>query len=366
MDFGEQLQKVNARLRAANTRVVVDVRGESLYLRATLPPRPGSKKTEPHQQRVALGMPANLAALREAEKEAKLMSALLATKEFEWSRYRVESPNRETCEAWIERLKEHYLNTGGKLSTWNGDYNKAFKKLPLTKRLDDEVLKQLVLSSKPNSKTRLRICMAVGVLAKFANLSFDPSPFKGNYGPASVKRRDLPSDEMIALQRNAITNPAWRWVYGVMATYGLRNHEVFKLDLADFPIIRVAKDTKTGEREVWPCYPEWAEQWQLNERLLPNVDLDRDNEAIGHSVTEYLGEKLPFAPYDLRHAWAIRTMEFGWPDALAAQQMGHGLGVHNRTYHRWITKRHHQKVYDLLVQRKDRPRPPTLANEAQT
>ncbi|MEM6716600.1 MAG: hypothetical protein AAGD09_21015 [Cyanobacteria bacterium P01_F01_bin.56] len=73
--------------------------------------------------------------------------------------------------------------------------------------------------------------------------------------------REIPSDEDIIRYRNELENPAWQWVYGVMACYGLRNHEVFYLDLSEFPVVRVLDDTKTGAREVWPCYPEWATEW---------------------------------------------------------------------------------------------------------
>ncbi|MEM9120340.1 MAG: hypothetical protein AAGD09_21010 [Cyanobacteria bacterium P01_F01_bin.56] len=59
--------------------------------------------------------------------------------------------------------------------------------------------------------------------------------------------------------------------------------------------------------------------------------------------------KLPFAPYDLRHAWAVRTLLFGWPVELSARQMGHSVEVHTRTYQRWITRQQTQQVYDLLV-----------------
>lgn len=204
--------------------------------------------------------------------------------------------------------------------------------------------------------------MVAGALAKFAGIEFDPKPYRGNYSPSQVSPRNLPDDATIARCRETITNKSWQWVYGMMATYGLRNHECFKLDLEAFPVVRILDDTKTGTREVWPCFPEWTEQWNLKNRILPPIQLDRSNDKIGHSVTAYLSPKLPFTPYDLRHAWAVRTLEFGWPDALSAQQMGHSLEVHNRTYQRWINVRHHQRVYDLLVNRDDRPRPPTLNN----
>jgi integrase len=87
------------------------------------------------------------------------------------------------------------------------------------------------------------------------------------------------------------------------------------------------------------------------------------NEAIGHSVTKYLSPKLSFTPYDLRHAWAVRTLLYRWPVELSARQMGHSVEVHTRTYQRWISAQQIQGVYDLLVNRPDRPRPPRVSDQ---
>lgn len=361
MDFEDKLATVNERLKEARVGVAIEVHGRRLKLRATLPPKPNSTKDRPWQQRIAIGSPANLAGLRAAEKEAKLVGALLASKEFTWARYLKPLDAQGTgpnCGVWVQRFEAHYLSNGGKATTWKGDYAKVFKQLSDDAPLTADTLQTVILKTEPNSKSRVRACMACGALARFAELEFDAKPFRGNYSPSRVGPRDLPDDVVIAKCREDITNRAWQWVYGMMATYGLRNHECFRLDLEDFPIVRVLENTKTGSREVWPCYPEWAEQWRLQDSLLPPIRLDRTNDKVGHSVTAYLSPKLPFKPYDLRHAWAVRTLEFGWPDALSAQQMGHSLEVHNRTYQRWISLRHHQRVYDLLVNRSDRPRPP--------
>ncbi|MEO1741281.1 MAG: site-specific integrase [Cyanobacteria bacterium J06629_9] len=366
MDITDKLSQVNAKLKAERTRVTIEQKGESLVLRATLPPPPKSTKTKPYQQRIHIGLPASPAGLRQAQREAKLVGAQLATREFDWDRYlgKDTEPEIKSADVWLDEFHRHYIAAGGRETTWAGDYYKPLQRLP-TGPLTAEVLKDVVLRTKPNTRSRQRACMAAGALAKYADIDFDPAPLRGNYSPAKVGIRSVPSDERVALHRQALTNPAWRWVYGIMATYGLRNHEVFHLDLTDFPIVRVKEATKTGSREVWPCYPEWAEDWRLDRVELPSVDLERDNSALGHSVTEYLSPRLPFTPYDLRHAWAIRTLEFGWPDALSAQQMGHSLEVHNRTYQRWITTRHHQRVYDLLMNREDRPRPPQVADVRQ-
>jgi integrase len=63
-------------------------------------------------------------------------------------------------------------------------------------------------------------------------------------------------------------------------------------------------------------------------------------------------------PYNLRHAWAVRTIEFDIPVELAAQQMGHSVLVHNDTYHAWISDGVHQRAFDRALQRPDRPLPP--------
>jgi integrase len=200
--------------------------------------------------------------------------------------------------------------------------------------------------------------MAVAALAKHCGLDFDPAPLRGNYSPQATAPRELPTDGQIVAARDGLDNPAWRWVFGVMACYRLRNHEVFHLDLSEFPRVRVLESTKTGAREVWPCFPEWAEGWELDRRVLPPVDVSRPNQKIGHSVTKYLSPLLPFQPYDLRHAWAVRTLLFGWPIELSARQMGHSVEVHSRTYQRWISSQQIESVYQLLVARADRPRPP--------
>ena len=40
--------------------------------------------------------------------------------------------------------------------------------------------------------------------------------------------------------------------------------------------------------------------------------------------------------YDLRHAWAIRSISKLPSTSMAAKCMGHDIAVHHRTYHRWI------------------------------
>lgn len=178
--------------------------------------------------------------------------------------------------------------------------------------------------------------------------------FWGSYNPGQTQARELPSDELIIQTFEQIPNPTWRFVYGVMATYGLRNHEVFFADYRNLQkpgreaILEVLPTTKTGSHEVWPFHPEWVELFGLRQGSLPPINTDLNQitlQRIGQQVTrQFRRYGLPFAPYDLRHAWAVRTIHIGLPDTVAARMMGHSVAVHNRTYHRWISRRDQQQA----------------------
>ncbi|OLP18103.1 integrase [Leptolyngbya sp. 'hensonii'] len=368
MDIGARIAAANTRLKSANVGVRLTKTGDRLYLRGTFPPKPGSGKLHPHQQWITLGIYANAAGVKRAEAEAKAIGGLLACKEFSWVPYL--EPVREksrTASTLIEEFKAHYLAAGGTETTWQGDYWKPLKNLPQDQQLTSELLQALILATVPNTKTRKRACMAAGAIAKFAGLDFNPASLSGNYSPRRVSPRDLPDDLLIAEVFYRLKNQAWRWVYGMLATYGLRPHEVFRLDLQELSqgsqVITVLEKTKTGTRRVWPCYPEWFDQFHLSKVNLPPIDLSRSNDKVGHSATRYFADhKLPFKLYDLRHCWAIRTMEFGLDISLAAQQMGHSVQVHTETYHHWISDRHHQRAFETLMMRSDRPTPPSPLN----
>ena len=150
-----------------------------------------------------------------------------------------------------------------------------------------------------------------------------------------------------------------------MATYGLRNHEIFFCALSCLSkggdqILRVLPNTKTGEHQTWPFHPEWVKKFELeqlgsNPNTLPKVNRDLSKttlQQVGRRVSEQFRRyKLPITPYDLRHAWAVRTIHIGLPDTVAARMMGHSVAIHTKTYHHWITRRDQQKAVDAALSR---------------
>lgn len=366
----QRIKEANGRLRATNCGVSIEQQGGRLYLRAILPPKPNSDKHLHYQQRISIA-PANAQGVRTAEKKAKEISLQLQNKKFDWADYiDVESLFKpKTIGQWVESLEKDYFSKRAKTyksqTTWYKDYENVFRNLDFESELTHEIVKKLILSTKPDTRTRKRYCLALGVLVRFANLDFDPSVYIGSYSPKKRKPRELPTDKQITECYLKIENHKWRWVFGMLATYGLRNHEVFFLDLEELregnKVVTVL-DGKTGFRRVWPFHPEWVEQFDLTSVKIPEINLDRTNSAIGGTVSQHFrrNQQIPFKVYDLRHCWAIRTLEYGIDVSLAAQQMGHSLQVHSTLYHTWITSRVHHRAFELALQKSDRPKPPKV------
>lgn len=353
MDLTERLKQLNDRLKAACVGVAVEVQGDRIRLRATLPPKPGSDKLTAYQQRISLGYHANPAGLALAEKEARKVGALLDCKQFCWEPYLpTVLPKGETVGEWIARFTEwRSQHNPVEPVSWRTDYQQPFKRLPDDAILTADLLMRTIAETKPNTRTRRRYCLAYQQLAKFAGIAFDSAPIIGSYSPKKVNPRDVPKDAAIIASIDMIDAPGWRWVYGVIAAYGLRPHEAFFTDLDDYPVATVMRG-KTGARFIWPLWPEWPELWELRNIYLPDCAPGQEHSAYGERVSHFFGKHIPFHAYDLRHAWAGRAVEFGLDVSLAAKQMGHSVKVHTETYQMWLDKAVQQRVYDGLVARR--------------
>lgn len=357
-----RLAQANGRLKAGKIGVAIEVRGDRLLLRATLPPRPGSSKTVPHQQRIAIGYHANPAGLRLAEQEARRIGSLLDAGQFSWDEFIAPTPP-DTCADWIARYEADYFTrrkrTPATETTWETDYLKVFQALPQDQALTLEVCDRLIRTKSPDTRTRKRFVDVLARLCVFAGLEPNFKNLRGSYSPLRVAPRSLPSDRDVAQYRETIPSSEWRRVYSLIAVYGLRPHEVFSLDLADFPLVRVGEETKTGSRLIFPFYPEWAESWDLLGNL-PAVT-GKNNVALGNRVNHAFSRyHIPFPPYHLRHCWAVRSLEFGLDISLAAAQMGHSVSVHSQIYHAWITEDIHARAYQVLLANPNRPIAPCL------
>lgn len=369
----QQLQQVNQRLKLAQLGLHIERRGQRLSLRGTLPPRPGSHRLRPYQQRLSLGLPATPSGLKAAEREAKIIAAKLLENTFRWQDYeRVKGLGRLGELSLGEQIAafETALLTQGEISrtTWETAYAPYLRQLlKAAAAHPDHSLAELIyglLQQIPADQRQRQVaCTAFQGFCRFlaVELPIPLSQFWGTYSRRSLQPRDLPSDEEILAAYQQIPNPQWRYVYGLMATYGLRNHEVFFCDLSSLVtgdpegMIEVQETTKTGCHQVWPFPPQWVEVFGLRSPQLPRINRDLTQttlQRIGQRVNQQFRRYgLPFRPYDLRHAWAVRTIHYGLPDTVAARMMGHSVAIHTQTYHRWLTLRdQRQAVARVLTQ----------------
>ncbi len=392
------MRQENDRLAGEGIALRLEIRHRRLGLRGPLPCARGTA-AQP-VQRISLGLPASEAGLGQALERLEVVCEQLRTGRFQWDRWRRRRAEPavpagaadpvaigQEPPVAIERLLEDFeaaffaeprrrRRPAGSRSTWSGAYLPYLRRLQrqvvapaggAERALDADLLEQVLESYPLASRSRQQCGIALAALARHLGLALpaDWSERSGGYGLHVARFRGLPSDGRILELVEHIPNPAWRLAYGLMATYGLRNHEVFFCDVSALApggdrVLRVLPTSKTGEHQVWPFQPDWVERFGLEELgrgrvTLPAVgtDLRRTTlQQVGRRVAEQFRRYgLPITPYDLRHAWAVRTIHIGLPDTVAARMMGHSVAIHTRTYHHWITRRDQQQAVDTALAR---------------
>jgi integrase len=258
----------------------------------------------------------------------------------------------------IELFRADYLRRPKKKAqTYKTEYGQIFNKLNPRAELTTEVLIECIETLPEDSRQRKRAYTAVKALAEFNGLDCSPFLYVGaTYSPTKIETRILPSDQAIVNFYHCIENDKWRWVYGAIATYGLRPHEAFYLKINSDGTANVLEG-KTGPRKVWPYLPEWFYQFSLTAKRLPNVEIaGKSHEQLGRSCCKYLRSqaRCPFKIYDLRHAWSVRVLDLGLSDHLAAQQMGHTVEIHQKIYQRWISEREQHAAFQEILKKRHR------------
>ena len=375
MNVIQEINNVNDKFATQGSKLRIEKRGEKLNIRGSLPSK--EDKNSFKIQRISLGIKADISGLEEAKKKLQLINLQLELNQFDWINW-ISNSNRKEIKNdfefpkrlhqfetfFFEERKTEYL-TSTRKTTWRSSYKPYLKRiLNIYNDCENEELQNIfqktLESYKEGSRSRKQCATSLSVLAKFLEIKL-PENWKLNskgYGLNKAGFRDLPTDEIIEKTWEKIPNQSWKYVFGLMATYGLRNHEVFFCDLSSLTnsgdkIIRVLPTTKTGEHQVWPFHPDWVEMFELsklgkNPELLPNINRDlkiTTLQNIGKKITDQFKRySLKIKPYDLRHAWAVRTIFYDLPDTVAARMMGHSVSLHTQTYHHWITKRDQQQA----------------------
>jgi integrase len=346
----------NQRLASANIRVVIQERGahRRLCLRATFPPKPGEEERGWHQQRLNLEVDASPEAIARAEDQAKIIGGQLNMKQFAWTDW-IDCPVLgNSCWERVMELETHYWRSDPdrtnpkKIETWRVAYASVMKSLPMETELTPKLLERWIEENSPATRRREHYVTCANRLCEMAGIKHDFSWLLSGIGTAPINPRRLPSEKRLIEMFESVRGGQHGWIVGMMIAYGLRNHELFDLDLTDFPEITTAATTKTGSRIAIPFLPEGIspEAWGLDQRQWPDkgplYDPSYSNSRMGRYICGVFTRKFDdVTAYDCRHCFARRLKDNNLDAWDAAKLMGHSERTHVKRYQAWFGGRYH-------------------------
>ena len=410
------VKEANARLKQIGRqgkRATIVARKSSLTLQFTFKDGEGRP-----QKNVGLGaIPMSAKGILEAEKIAQLVTGQLVAGRFTWDWFNslIGKPTSEqtkqlTCKEMVEQYKKHFFKQRGNNKSVKEDWFKRGK--PIEENIGNEgkplslsLIKKIIETKANNSTARGTIINGLVELLKyFNNTDYKEiiKEYKANNNP-KCKKRNVPSDDKITeVQRNGFTPnprtnkrylhrcPQWQFLYGLLATYGLRIHEAWNIANWDKPVtlqngdwvavdvdddnkIEMQRDngdliipaildpsnkeyflcikdsTKTGYRIAAPLSPEghnWIEEFNLLQPLnLPDIKNPLKkvgaNETGTNSTTGtcrwFKRKEYGFRPHDLRHAYNHRGHQLGYNPKALADSLGHSIKMNNNNYLRHMS-----------------------------
>lgn len=205
---------------------------------------------------------------------------------------------------------------------------------------------------------------------------------------AGMRVRVVPEDEAIEAWLDRL-DPFNQWMFAVLATYGLRPHELWHVQPPDahgWVTIPGGMRTKSARAHFAPPVPRhwleryglaqrWGEEqalllerWPIRWEKRAGVAIPVNNAELGQYLRKQFTlrglEKLvaPLAdgagedwlrPYDLRHAYAIRCALSEETERVDPEQqaewLGHGLELHQRIYLRWLPDDRKRRAQQRLL-----------------
>lgn len=312
----------------------------------------------------------------------------------------------KTVWEYIEIYKKNYFinkkkNSQTETTLANAIYdmqNRYFKKY-LHYGLNVQTMETILLQYKYGTDKRDRCGAYLGRLIN--NISeikqhteehkFELTKYIGGYEAPDEK---LPTDEEIIDIINKVGEVAnqtnkwrtrgdsWSWMVGVLATYGLRSHELLAIKFdesfnpPDYALVldeTLCEGTKTGNRIIPPLPPEWVEFFNLTAIKNPEqfklltVNMMNSTPRGYYPLHQQISarfryrkirhKKEGYRPGHLRHCYAIRGHVMGVDNCYMADYMGHTEVIHNKTYKRFITNEDRLKPFrDAMLRQEENKR----------
>jgi hypothetical protein len=386
MKLQQELTAINQRLKASKTKVKILITGNAIQLQATLPLKPGdTHKQGRHrkQYKISLGIPANFDGLKTAEEEAYELGKLIARQTFIWTdKYLGLQATKDkgiTFREFYDQFEKRYFETRKRTIKSENTFQTYTDRYRINFLCDLAINEQnikSILNKKTDPHARRSCQQIASLINKMLDLNLDLTGFNLKYIP---KKRDIPDDKQIVEYINIFetryktvktinhkTKDNWKLyklIYGLLATYGLRPREIVNQpDLNwllspenELTTFKVHGDNKTGYREVIPFVSEWVDLFDLkNEENVEALKVysgswKTSNELRYRIIViakSFQRNGIPFQPYDLRHACAIRAHLQGVPIKAAADNLGHTVEMHTKTYQRWFGMQNRIKAFN--------------------
>ena len=311
----------------------INVHRGRLYLLAKVPRRDG--KPGLTQSRIALRLDDTAVNQRVAAKQLQTLEKQLADGSFEWTYWQDEPERGITWREAISRLHRARVVLGRTSdSTWEINYMGRLRQLNPSSACTSDSMAAALQRYDRGSCSYKELYYLLRHLAKLVAVPF-PEVQLPTYREAAPVA--VPTDDQIVDWVES-AGPA-SWYFGMMATYGLRPHEIEGAALIDRDYCQVQDATKTGFRTVVPLPREWVERFRLHDRRL-RPTLQGAAHARADMVAKWLSKELakqnlPWRPYALRHAYAGRLWREGGSRLdiyTASRLMGHSPQQHARTY----------------------------------
>ena len=300
-----------------------------LYLLAKVPRRDGSPGLQ--QTRIALRLDDTPVNRRAAAKQLQTLERQLERGEFSWS-YWTDEPDGVTWREAIARLYRAKVVLGrtGE-TTWQVNYLGRLRQIPPGSACTTESMAKALQRYGRETCSYKELYYLLRHIARLVAVPFPEVPLPTYRDAAPVA---VPTDAEIITWVEAAPEPS-AWYWGMMATYGLRPHEIEGATLIDRDLCQVADGTKTGFRTVVPLPRGWVERFRLHDRRI-RPGLAQRPDAVSKWLSKELRKlSLPWRPYALRHAYAARLWREGGSRLdlyTAARLMGHTASQHAKTY----------------------------------
>jgi integrase len=349
----EEIDKINNGL----SKCSIKTRFNNFYVRGRFPDKNGSGKNK--QYDISTGLKANLRYFKQATAIAYEIDSDILLNRWDWAKWiKINQRLDKTVEFWVAKFEENYWHrkekTLSRADNFKTDYLDVFKVLPQTAILTTDLLMSKLTEIPPSSRQRLRYYNAFRSLLNFANINPPlPTNLKGDYKP-NPDRHLISDDEIQAIgEMIKESYPDYLWIFGILATFGIRPHELFHLNYSrlgeDIPILEVLKPTKTRDRIVYPIPHDWCNYFDLTNISFPfqhRIE-GKSNRQLGSMISKWFSERasIPISPYYLRDAYAVRGVRNGIESSVVARWMGHSLKVHHDHYGKYISEREFSEIW---------------------